>query len=167
MRVSDIRLIRRLIRSFHRATNALVADETHRGGLTVARCHVLLELEEAQECGPGALAARMGLDKSTLSRTVHSLVGSGLISRTTDPSDRRYSLLSLTAAGRRKADRIHQVNDDAIRSMFALMPPDRQAEIIASFSTLVDAAIEFRREQSASRGKPLGTPKKPKRRAGS
>ena len=165
MQTSDIRLLRRLIRSFQRATTALVADDTCRGGLTLAQCHVLLELEEARECGPGVLAARLGLDKSTLSRTADGLVGMGLISRATDSSDRRYSLLSLTSAGRSKANIIHQVNDDAVRSMFGLIPRDRQTDIIASFSTLVDAAVEIGRERKARDGKLRGTSDKPKRRA--
>jgi len=125
---------------------------------------VLLELEEARECGPGVLAARLGLDKSTLSRTADGLVGMGLISRATDSSDRRYSLLSLTSAGRSKANIIHQVNDDAVRSMFDLIPRDQQADIIASFSTLVDAAVEVGRDGKASNGNQYGTSERPKRR---
>jgi DNA-binding MarR family transcriptional regulator len=157
MQASDIRRFRRLLRSFGRATTALLENRACGGGLTLAQCHVLLEIDEAGEVGPGILASRLRLDKSAVSRTVDGLVKLGLISRTTDSTDRRYSLLSLTSAGRRKSQIIHQVNDDAVRGTFNLIPPDRHAEIIESFRELVAATIEAGRQRKAGPGEPCRT----------
>ena len=44
----------------------------------------------------GALAAAFGLDPSTITRQVQALEEIGLADRTTDPSDRRASILDLT-----------------------------------------------------------------------
>jgi DNA-binding MarR family transcriptional regulator len=106
-----------------------------------------LELEEARESGPGGLAARLGLDKSTVSRTVDELVRMGLVSRVTDPSDRRYSLLSMTPAGHRKANVIHRINDEIIRKTFGLIPRARQRAVLESFRMLVDATVALDRQQ--------------------
>ncbi|WP_249713771.1 MarR family winged helix-turn-helix transcriptional regulator [Rhizomonospora bruguierae] len=58
-------------------------------------------------CGTGVpgchakdLAAEAGLDPSTVSRAVASLVAHGLVERQADPADRRASVLALTGAGR-------------------------------------------------------------------
>lgn len=48
-----------------------------------------------------ALAERLGLDPSTMSRHVTALVGVGHVERVSDPDDGRASLLRATASGRR------------------------------------------------------------------
>jgi DNA-binding MarR family transcriptional regulator len=48
----------------------------------------------------GALATAFGLDPSTITRQVQALEEIGLADRTTDPSDRRASILDLTDNGR-------------------------------------------------------------------
>ena len=48
----------------------------------------------------GALASTFGLDPSTITRQVQALEELGLASRTSDPRDRRASILDLTGTGR-------------------------------------------------------------------
>ncbi len=48
----------------------------------------------------GALAAAFGLDPSTITRQVQALEELGLAERRNDPTDRRASILDLSAAGR-------------------------------------------------------------------
>ena len=55
---------------------------------------------DSPACHVKDLAARTGLDASTVSRAVSSLVADGLVERRTDPADKRASVLTLTAAGR-------------------------------------------------------------------
>jgi DNA-binding MarR family transcriptional regulator len=52
----------------------------------------------------GALATAFGLDPSTITRQVQALEEIGLAARKTDPSDRRASILDLTATGREVLD---------------------------------------------------------------
>ena len=61
-------------------------------------------LHTLQCAGPvrlSELAGRLHLDASTVSRQVRSLEDAGLIARTTDPDDRRATLLTATASGHR------------------------------------------------------------------
>lgn len=76
---------------------------------------LLAEIAQASQADPAVngchvkdLAARCGLDPSTVSRAVSSLVGSGLVERHADPADRRASVLTLTGAGRAALDAKHE-----------------------------------------------------------
>jgi DNA-binding MarR family transcriptional regulator len=80
----------------------------------------------------GELAARAGLDQSTVSRQVRTLEDLGLVDRRRDPTDRRSSLVVLSAEGRRHHDRVRAVArndydaaladwDDADRATFAAL----------------------------------------------
>jgi DNA-binding MarR family transcriptional regulator len=52
----------------------------------------------------GSLASTFGLDPSTITRQVQALEEIGLAGRTSDPRDRRASILDLTDAGRQVLD---------------------------------------------------------------
>lgn len=61
-------------------------------------------LHHINQSGPARasdLAARAGVDKSTMTTQVHRLENKGLVERTPDPVDGRASLLSPSAQGRR------------------------------------------------------------------
>lgn len=49
---------------------------------------------------PGALADRLGVGPSVVSRQLTSLVADGLVTRRTDPADARADLIDITAEGR-------------------------------------------------------------------
>jgi DNA-binding MarR family transcriptional regulator len=66
---------------------------------------MLLHVEEFPAgCHGRELAERTGLDPSTVSRAVGSLVDLGLVERQADPRDGRASVLALTDAGRTALD---------------------------------------------------------------
>lgn len=56
-----------------------------------------------------ALAERIGLDVSTVSRKISDLEEAGLVTHEPDPDDRRAHLLEVTPEGRRVLTRMHQV----------------------------------------------------------
>ena len=61
---------------------------------------VLIALQSGDGLPQGAIAARQGLDKSTLVATVRELEEWGLVARHRSPTDRRAYVLTLTDAGR-------------------------------------------------------------------
>lgn len=70
-------------------------------GLPAGMLSLLTHIGElADRCHGRELAARTGLDPSTVSRSVTSLVALGLVERRADPADGRASVLGLTASGR-------------------------------------------------------------------
>ena len=65
---------------------------------------ILCKLSDEGPQRLGALATAFGLDPSTITRQVQALEEIGLAARTTDPSDRRASILDLTDTGREVLD---------------------------------------------------------------
>ena len=107
MNMKTIALFRQNMRQIERAVMLQNKNEATCCGVTLAQCHAVLEIGSADGMSVKELSARLGLDKSTLSRTVESLVEDGLAERTTSPEDRRVIVIRLTAKGRASADRIN------------------------------------------------------------
>jgi MarR family transcriptional regulator for hemolysin len=57
---------------------------------------------------PGQVADAVGIEPPSLVRIIDQLVNGGLVLRQDDPSDRRAKTLSLTAAGKRIAERLER-----------------------------------------------------------
>ena len=71
------------------------------GGLTLSQLSALASIEASGVIRLADLAAIEGVSPPTLSRIVGSLTGAGHLTRRPDPADRRSSLVSLSAGGRR------------------------------------------------------------------
>jgi DNA-binding MarR family transcriptional regulator len=91
-----------------RAISARLAGELH-PDLDGAAYVLLALLEDAGPLRASDLVARLGLDKSTVSRQVASLVDLGLVVRAPDPDDGRAQVLSPSAEGSARLERIREV----------------------------------------------------------
>jgi len=89
--------------------------------------------EPATGCHLKDLAARCALDPSTVSRTVATLVRSGLVQRTADPSDGRASVLSLTAVGHRTLTDVTTWADERLAAALEEWTPEE----ITAFTALM------------------------------
>jgi len=138
----SIREFRRDLRRIERHVIGHLKDQTACCGVTAAQCHVLLELEEAEESTLNGLADRLRLDASTLSRTVESLVRSGMVDRSANPRDRRAVALRLTPVGMRKVQSINESCDVFYRDVFEGIPADRHAALVDSIKTVADILSE-------------------------
>jgi DNA-binding MarR family transcriptional regulator len=74
-------------------------------GLTVTQFSLLGYLDGFSGIGIGALAAKLVMDPTTLTRNVRPLLRQGLIGLVADPHDQRSRCLHLTAAGRKAYQR--------------------------------------------------------------
>ncbi len=72
------------------------------------------------------LAALLGLDKSTMSRTVNTMVRHGLVAREPHPEDRRYVKISLTDAGNRVLADIESKMADYYLNIYQSIPQDKR-----------------------------------------
>jgi DNA-binding MarR family transcriptional regulator len=66
-----------------------------------------------------ALAARLGLDATTVTRQVAAIECQGLIYRDTDPEDGRVNLIELSPAGRRKMRAVQRARRERVRDLLA------------------------------------------------
>ena len=68
-------------------------------GITYPQYLVLLVLWERDGCAVGAIAARLGLESSTVTPLVKRLEAAGLVTRTRNPKDERQVQVRLTRHG--------------------------------------------------------------------
>ncbi len=73
-------------------------------GLTFAQFGLMAEIASAADDTITALAERMGLDQSTLSRTLRTLEGDGLVEIAIVESDQRKRMVWLTEKGARRLE---------------------------------------------------------------
>ncbi|HEX3748943.1 MAG TPA: MarR family winged helix-turn-helix transcriptional regulator [Streptosporangiaceae bacterium] len=76
------------------------------------------------------LAEQVGIDRSGTSRYADRLQEAGLLKRTTDPLDRRATLLSLTPKGTRVIGKLNATLTEHLRVLIAAWP-DGSAEALA------------------------------------
>lgn len=91
---------------------------------------VLHQLAAAGDQRQTQVAAALGLDASTISRHVRSLVRSGLIAADPDPDDRRATRLSLTAAGVTRLSERLAAHRAALRAATSNFTPGERTEFI-------------------------------------
>jgi len=139
MKKAEVRDFRRDLRKFERLVGSQQKGSTCCSGVTLAQCHAILEMEHLGKTTAGELAQSLGLDKSTLSRTVDGLVNIGLVSRVPHPSDRRYTWLVLTDQGQSTCDEINRLNDLYYRQIFKAIPKKQHPGVLRAFNLLVGA----------------------------
>jgi DNA-binding MarR family transcriptional regulator len=84
------------------------------------------------------LAAQLDVERSTVSRRVTELVRLGLVTRTTDPEDRRAAVLELTRPGERALARIQDAWHDTLLDITASWPAKQRTETTAHLTRIAD-----------------------------
>jgi DNA-binding MarR family transcriptional regulator len=134
----EIELFRAKLREIERAVWIQTRSEALCCGVTMAQCHAIMEIDAAGELNLKDLASRLGLDNSTLSRTVESLVKEGLAERTPSANDRRASVIRLNEKGRTARDRINSTWNRICRDMFRGIPREKHQSLLESVSILAE-----------------------------
>jgi len=133
-----------LLRSFGAITKGLRQwVRTHMGtdpAITVGRAGVLLGLlERDQPVSMSALGATRDLTPREMTVLASGLEREGLVQRSTDPHDRRVTLLSLTPAGRAiAAEQLLPAGKQAAALFNELSEPDRE-ELLRLLQQLASA----------------------------
>ena len=124
------------------ATESLDADLRARTGLALSDYEVLLHLGRAPDGRRrmADLASSVLLTASGTTRAVDRLEHDGLVRRSPDPTDGRATLVSLTAAGRRRFRAAAPVHLAGVRARFLDAITRREAEALRAVAVKVLAA---------------------------
>ena len=136
-----VEALRDLFRTVARDLGLFDKSEATCCGVTTAQNRTILELGYVGTVSLLDLAALLGVDKSTMSRTVESLVRARLVERKQDSENRRYVKVSLTERGQA----IFQETDGKLiryyEAILSAIPEEKQKQVLES-ALLMAAAME-------------------------
>ena len=137
------RSLQEQIIAFIRAFGLHRPDQTPCGEpIAVAEAHALMELSHHDGLSQKALAYRLQLEKSTVSRLVSILERKRWITRTRSESDARALELHLTEAGRNVAAQLAHARQAKFARLLAALPEEQRTSVTEALRTLVEAIHE-------------------------
>lgn len=136
---SEAKEFREIMRQIVRKFGILEDDEKSCCGITLTQCHSLVEIGRAGAVSLCELTEIMGLDKSTLSRTVDQLVRNGYIKKETDDKNRRYITITLTPKGHKEYEGIEISMNSYFEEILECIPGNIRAQVIESTRMILSA----------------------------
>jgi DNA-binding MarR family transcriptional regulator len=133
--------LQRAVIAFVRSFGLLQTESTPCGlNVHVSDAHALGDIAEHGPLTQNALATRLHLQKSTVSRLVAQLTDRGWVERFPDPNDGRAQLVSLTSEGRDVARRLNNARVRRFATLLAAVPANQRACVVKATTLLASAA---------------------------
>lgn len=104
--------------------------------ISLIHSHILYEIDRQHTPSMQRIADILGVDITTFSRQVQSLIRLKLIKKTTSPEDGRVFLLSLTTEGKFVAGSIEKMMNDYLDEVFSFMNEFEKETVIRSLQLL-------------------------------
>lgn len=114
-------------------------------GVTLAQCHVLMELSASDNLSLNQLSDQLSVDKSAASRTVETLVSKEMVHRSIPRENRRTTILSLTGTGTRVSQQINDGNNDYYAKVLQGIPAEDLAVFLRTFQEIVSRMSKLNR----------------------
>jgi DNA-binding MarR family transcriptional regulator/GNAT superfamily N-acetyltransferase len=147
-----IEAMRRFSRFYTRKIG-LLQEEFLGTDFSLTEGRVLYELAHRRESTAAAVGAALALDAGYLSRILSSFEKKKLISKTASPTDRRQSVLTLTALGRKAFAPLEARSAEQVGKMIASLSEAKKRRLVEALQTVEDllgGGVE------AERAKPTG-----------
>ena len=142
METTEVRKFRQTLRHFERELDMQNSSGCS-CGVTIPQCHTLMELQNVDEIQLNKLSEKLFLDKSTVSRTVDSLVNLGLVSREISARSRRSNRICLTEEGKVICRKINKGNDEYFKLSLDAIPEEIRKDFLKGFEIMVSKMIEL------------------------
>lgn len=136
--VAAARDLRVVFSRLRRQLRGLATD----GDLTPSQTAVLIRLWKEGASSASVLAAAERVRPQSMATIVAALEQRGLIERTPDPDDGRRQLISLTAAGRRRAESNRQGREEWLARALHERYSERERRTILDALSLLERLIE-------------------------
>ena len=150
-KTNGLREFRRALRYLERFISSNVKESSVCCGVTSTQCHILLKVEEEGELSPSEIREYIGLDKSSLSRTLDGLVRLGLLERRESSQDRRYQSIRLTERGRIFVERLNDECDNYYEPILETLSDEMKKRLLEDFRQLFEAFSRVRDRPSERR----------------
>ena len=135
----DAATLRELLRVLIRKLGILERSEAACCEMTLSQCHTLIEIGRAGVLSVNQLSDRLGLDKSTVSRSADKLVLDGLLLREEAATDRRYVSLRLSSDGIAAYNNLEQRMTTYFDSVMSEIDPTERKMVLKGLHTLTIA----------------------------
>lgn len=130
-----IAAIRRFSRFYTRVIGAL-QEGLLQSRFTLTEARVLYELAQQSTVTATELGRQLALDAGYLSRILQRFEHEGLIARTPLETDRRQSLVSLSAAGRETFAPLDERSRQEVAALLDPLPDKAQADLVAAMAQI-------------------------------
>jgi DNA-binding MarR family transcriptional regulator len=104
--------------------------------ISLIHSHILYEIDRQAMPSMQLVAETLGVDITTFSRQIQSLVKSKLVKKTASPEDGRMYLLSLTTEGKFVASSIEKMMNDYLDEVFSFMNEFERDTVLRSIQLL-------------------------------
>lgn len=128
-----------LVRRLHQIHGAMFHDECGSFGITPVQFGVLTILDGKSPLDQVTLAAEVGIDRTNVADVVARLEGRGLVTRRSNPSDRRTRLVSITDDGRDFRQRAQKCMEIAQERFLGALPEEDRRLFMRLLRDLVEA----------------------------
>lgn len=132
---AQVATVRRFSRFYTRRIGALDRDFLE-SEFSLTEVRVLFEFRQRQSTTASAVGDELGLDAAYLSRLIRDFEKRGLLTRTRSRTDRRQSILRLTAKGRRVFDALDARQHAVVAEMIAPLPHATRREVVRSMARI-------------------------------
>jgi len=124
-----------LIARTHRAMRGYLVHRLGSLGATFEQYQVLMSLSEGDHIPQHVLAGRMSLEPSSMTRMLHRMEKSGLVTRIEDETDSRVRLVVLTSEGRGLLEPLAAIRDECFDEVLQDL---REAEGVEELKRLLN-----------------------------
>ena len=132
-------LMRENLRILVRKLGVMERGEASCCGITLSQSYTIIEIGRAGTMSVNLLTEILGVDKSTVSKSVDKLVNNGTVLRDTDPEDRRSVILCLSEKGQSVFEEIEKRSIAYFEEVAADIPADKREQIVESLQYLAKA----------------------------
>lgn len=142
MEKQGVLYLRESIRILVRNLGILEKGDATCCGITISQCHAIVEIGRAKQMSLNRLSELLGLNKSTMSRTINNLVEDNLVFREIHTKDRRYINIELTSKGQGVYQDIEMSMGTYYKKIFQSIPEDKRQQVLDSLTFLTNAVKE-------------------------
>ena len=123
--------------STHRSIHAFIRH-SRESALSLSQMNSLFRLYHHGAGSVNELADHLGISMAGVSQLLDQLIEAGYLARTTDPSDRRVKLISLTEKGTQAVEQSMRARHSWIKDLAESLTPAEKAQLLPGLILLRD-----------------------------